>query len=100
MTLTGASRTEEKRIFTASDESAGSKIKHQTAVHLRIESEVEVVERLVSVTKAGLLFAAGQQSARGACEFVRDQTRDQINGGHGFGLRLPQAGFQHSSHSA
>src|ERR1700687_2898057 len=93
MTFPGTTWAQKQGIFAARDEGAGSEIKHQTAIHLRIKSEVEVVERLVGITKAGLLSAAVQQAVRAAGEFVRDQTRDQINGRHGFRFGLPSARF-------
>ena len=100
MALARAAWTEKERIFPARDESAGGQIEHQTAVHLRIESEIEVVQRLVGVAKAGLLSAALQQAIRAPGEFIRDQTRNQIDGHHGFGLRLLQACFKHTRHAA
>jgi hypothetical protein len=99
MAFACAARTEKERIFPSRDESARGEIEYQTAVHLRIESEIEVVERLVGVAKAGLLSAAVQQAIRAPGEFIRDQTRNQINGRHDFGLRLLQACFEYARHA-
>jgi len=54
----------------------------------------------VQVAKAGLFAAPFQQPVSATSELVGEQARDQINGRHGFGLGLPQAGFQHSGHAA
>ena len=67
---------------------AGGQIEDQAAIHLRVEGEVEIIERSVRVAKAGLFTPSLQQTISAAGEFVGDQTRDQIDGGHGFGLSL------------
>ena len=41
--LSGAAGTEKQGVFPAIDEAAGGKIEDQTAVHLGVEGEVEVV---------------------------------------------------------
>jgi hypothetical protein len=85
---------------TLGNEAACCQIEDQAAIHFRIEGEVEVVQGLVWIAEAGLLAPAFQQSIAAACEFVRDQTRDQIDGRHGFGLGLAQACFQHGRDAA
>ena len=100
MTLARAAGPEKQRILAPIDEGAGGEIEDQAAIHLGVEGEVEVVERLVGVAEAGLLAAAFQQAVGAAGEFVGDQSREQIDGSHRFGLRLPQAGFQHGGHAA
>ena len=70
------------------DERAGGQIEHQAAIHFRIEAEVEVVERAFGIAESGLFAAAVQQPVGAACQFVGNQTRDQIDGRHRFGLRL------------
>lgn len=72
----------------------------KAAVHLGVEGEVEVVQRLVGIAEAGLFAASFQQTVGAAGEFVRDQAGEQIDGRHGFGLRLMQARFQHLGHAA
>ena len=52
------------------------------------------------VAKGGLFAPAFQQAVAAPGEFVGDQTRDQIDGRHGFGLRLMQTCFQHGGHAA
>jgi hypothetical protein len=47
-----------------------------------------------------MLAAALQQSIGTACELVRNEARDQIDGRHGFRLGLAEAGFQHGGHTA
>jgi hypothetical protein len=82
------------------NEGAGGQFKDQAAVHLLVEVEVEVVECLKRVAELGLLAAALQHAVGATGEFVGDQTRDQIQRGHRFGLSLPQTGFQHRGHTS
>jgi hypothetical protein len=56
----GPAGAEKQRVFALVDEPAGSQIEHQTAIHFRIESEVEAVECAVGVAKASLFAAALQ----------------------------------------
>src|SRR5579871_626782 len=93
--LARATWPEEQCVFSPLDEGAGGEIEDEAAIHLGIEGEIEVVERLVDIAEARLFPAALQQAISAACEFVGNETREQINGGHGFGLCLPQPGFQH-----
>src|SRR6202158_5290739 len=92
--------TQEKCIFPLADEGAGGQVKHQTAIHLRVESEVEVVQSLVRVAEGGLFAPAIQESLAAAGKLVIHQTRDQIDRRHGFGLCLAQSGFQHGGGAA
>jgi hypothetical protein len=55
---------------------------------LLVKAEVEVIERLQWVTKAGLLTASFQQTIATHDQFIGNQTRDEINGGHSFSLGL------------
>jgi len=41
-----------------------------------------------------------EQALAAAREFVADQTRDQIDRRHGFGLCLSEPDFQHLGHAA
>ena len=100
MTLAGAGRTEKQGVFVARDEGAGGEIEDQTAIHLLVESEVEVVEGLLGVAELGLLFPTLQEALATQGEFVGDQAREQIDGGERFGLGLAQTGLQHGGHSA
>lgn len=92
--------TEKQRIFPAVDEGSGGEVEDEAAVHLGVEGEVEVIECLVGIAEAGVLAAPFEQAVGAACEFVRDQAGEQIEGSHGFGLSLSQAGFQHIGHAA
>ena len=65
---------------------------------LKLKSKLSSV--LSGSRKRGLFAAALQQPVGAAREFVRDQAGDQIDGGHGFGLSLAQARFQHCGHAA
>ena len=54
MALARAARAEEERILAPADEGAGGQVEDETAIDLRVESEVEVVEGFVGITEAGL----------------------------------------------
>ena len=41
-----------------------------------------------------------EQPVAATGQFIGNQTRDQIDRGHGFGLGLTQSGFQHSGDAA
>src|SRR5215831_16945233 len=55
MTLAGAAGTEKQSVFPPADEATGGQIEYQAAIHLRVESEIEVVQHLVRVAEGGLL---------------------------------------------
>jgi hypothetical protein len=95
-----AAGSEKERIFAAINEGSGGEIEDQTAVHLGIEAEVETIERLVRIAEAGVFAAPFEQAVRAPGEFVRDQRGKQVDGRHGFGLSLKQAGFEHVGHAA
>jgi hypothetical protein len=61
---------------------------------------VEVIETLVGVAEAGLFAASLKQSIGTACQFVRNNASNEIDGCHPFGLGLAQSGFEHSGHAA
>jgi hypothetical protein len=58
MTFAGSAGAEKQRVFALIDECGGGQVKHQTAIHLRIEGEVEVIECPVSIAKRGLFTTA------------------------------------------
>ena len=100
MTLPAAGWTEKQSVFMAGDEGAGGQIEDQTAIHLLVEIEVEVVEGPLWIAKLGLLAPSFQQSVAATREFVRDQAGEEVDGSHGFGLSLVQTRFEHRSDSA
>src|SRR5260370_11228955 len=65
----------------ASDEGAGGQVEDQTAIHLLMDVEVEVVEAPLWVAKLGLLGPSLQQAIPATSEFIRDQTREEVDGG-------------------
>src|SRR5260370_40041049 len=79
----------------ASDEGAGGQVEEQTAIHLLVEVEVEVVEAPLWIAKLGLLGPSLQQAISATSEFIRDQTGEEVARGHGFGLSFAETGFQH-----
>ena len=66
------------------DEGARGQIEDETSIHFRVETEVEVIQcsMLGSRNSAGLLAPSFQQAVAAAGQFVADQARDQIDGGH------------------
>ena len=82
----------------AGDEGAGSQLKDQAAIHLGVEGEIKVVEGSEGIPKFGLFASAFEQAVGPPGEFIGDQTGDQVQGGHGFGLSLTQACFEHRRH--
>ena len=77
----------------------GGKIEDQATVHLRVEGEVKVIESLVRVAEAGVFAAPFEEAIGAPGEFVGDQRGEQVNGRHGLGLCLPQAGFEYAGHA-
>src|SRR5713101_5128533 len=65
-----------------------------------LKVEVEVVEAPLGVAKLGLLGPALEQAIAATSEFVRDQAGEEVDGGHGFGLRLVETGFQYGGNAA
>ena len=98
--LARAAGAEKQRIFPLGKERARGQVKDQAAIHLRIEGEVEVVQRLVHVAERGLFAPPVEQSFAAPGQLVGDQTGDQIDRRHRFGLGLAQSGFQHSGDAA
>ncbi len=92
--------TEKQGVFVAGDKGAGGQVEDQTAIHLLVEAEVEVVQGLLGVAELRLLCPPLQQPLTTPSEFVGDQTGEQVDGGERFGLCLAQTGLQHGSHSA
>src|SRR5215472_16646163 len=86
MTLARAAGAEKESIFPLGNEGARGQVEDQTAVDLGIEGEIEIVQRLLRVAEGGLLAPPLQQALAATGELIGDQTRDQIEGGHGFGL--------------
>jgi hypothetical protein len=62
----GAAGAEKQRVLALVDEGTGGEIEDQAAIHLRIESEVEVIECPVGIAKAGLLLWCEQNVDLGA----------------------------------
>ena len=56
--LAGSAGAEKQCIFALVDEGGGGQVEDQTAIHFRIEGEVEVIESSVGIAKGGLFPAA------------------------------------------
>jgi len=78
----------------ASHEGAGGQVEDQTAIHLLVEVEVEVVEAPLWVAKLGLRGPSLQQAIAAMSEFVRDQAGEEVDRGDGFGLEIGGDGFR------
>jgi hypothetical protein len=100
MTFARARWPEKQAVFVASDEGTGSQVEDQTAIHLSVEVEVEVIESFLSVSELGLFFSALQQSLAPPSEFIGDETGEEVDRGHGFSLSLTKAGFEYGGDSA
>ena len=100
VTFAAARRTKKQGVFAPSDPAGGGQIEDQTAIHLGVELEVEVIQLLVGVAELRLLVAPLQQPLAAAGKFVGDQRGDQVDGRHVLRLRLQQACFQHGGHAA
>src|SRR5260221_9972949 len=85
--------TQEKCIFPFADEGTGGQVKHQAAIHLRVEGEIEVVQSLVRVAEGGLFAPAIQESLAAAGQFLAPHTGDQSYWRPWFGVGPAQAGF-------
>ena len=77
----------------ASDEGSGGQVEDQTAIHLLVEVEVEVVEGPLRVAKLGLLGPALQQTIAATSEFVRDQAGEEVDGGRALQKAASSKGF-------
>jgi hypothetical protein len=84
----------------AGEEGSGGQVEDQTAIHLLIEVEVEVVEAPLWVAKLGLLCPALEQAIAATSEFVGDQAGEEVDGGHRFGLSLVETGFKYGRDTA
>src|SRR5579859_1992064 len=84
----GAAGTEKQRVFPLSDEGAGSQVEDQAAIHLRVKTKVEIIQSSLRVAEGGLFSSPLQQTVAAPSQFVSNQARDQIDGGHSFGLCL------------
>ena len=93
-------RTKKQGVFAPSDPAGSGQVEDQTAIHLWIELEVEVIQLLVGVTELRLLVAPLQQPLAATGKFVGDQDGDQVDGSHGLRLSLQQTRFQHGGHAA
>src|SRR5215469_3042714 len=100
MTFSRSRGAQEKAVFMASHEGRVGEIKHQAPIHFRVEGEVEAIKGLVLVAEGGLLFSALEQAIAATIQFIGDEAGEEVEGRHGFGLRLVQASFQNRSHPA
>jgi hypothetical protein len=78
MAFPAAGWTEKQGIFMAGDESARGQVEDQAAIHLLVEVEVEVVERLLRITKLRLLTSPLQQTLTSFGQLVGDRAGEQI----------------------
>ena len=92
--------TDEQRIFAPLDEACRGQVEDETAIHLWVKGEIEVVDRPLRIAERGFLPASDQQTITTAREFVMDQCRQQIDRRHRLGLCLAQSCFQYGGHAA
>src|SRR5580658_5394501 len=99
MAFAGAAGAEKQRVLPLPDEGAGGQIEDKAAIHLRVETEVEIIQSSLRVAEGGLFTPSFQQTVTASGQLVRDQARDQIDGRHGFGLSLTQSCFEDGGHA-
>ena len=87
MTLAGAGRAEKEHVFASFDEARGRELEDELTVHLLVEVEVEAVEGLAVVAKAGLLDAAREQAILAAQQLVADERGEEVDVGLALGRR-------------
>ena len=97
--LARTGRAQKQGVLALGDEARGRELEDERAVDLRVEGEVEAVERAVGVTESGLLVPPGEQPVLAPLEFVVDERRDEVDGGHLLGLGLLQARVEHVGHA-
>src|SRR5436190_4897966 len=95
-----AAGTEKQCIFSPRNESAGGQIEDEAAIHFGVEVEIEIIEGFLGIAKLSLFAAAIEQAVAAPGEFVINQASNEVDGRHGFSLRLMDPGFQHGSDAA
>jgi hypothetical protein len=76
------------------DPARGRQLEDEDAVHLLVEVEVEGIEPLADVAKAGELHPAFEKPILPAEQFVLHEPGEEIDGGEFLGLRFEQAGLE------
>ncbi len=99
MALAGARRAEEEAVLVLRDEAAGGEFEDEPAIHLLVELEVEGVERLAHVPKAGLLEAAVEEPILTPEQLVADERGEEVDRGELLGLRLEQSRLEAGGHA-
>ncbi len=77
----------------------GGEFEDEPAIHLLVELEVEGVERLADVPKAGLLEAAVEEPILPPEQLVADERGQEVDRGQLLGLRLEQSRLQAGGHA-
>src|SRR5438034_8621192 len=86
--LAGAGRAQEEGIVVLRDPARGSELEHERAVHLLVGVEVERVQALADIPKAGLLYKALEEAILAPDQLVLDEPGEEIDGRQLLGLRL------------
>ena len=84
MALARTGRAQKQGVLALGDEARGRELED---------------ERAVGVTESGLLVPPGEQPVLAPLEFVVDERRDEVDGGHLLGLGLLQARVEHVGHA-
>jgi hypothetical protein len=100
MTLAGAGRAEKQAVLMFGDEVGRGQVEDEAAVHLLVEVEVEVIERLLWIAELGGLSATVQQTVTATIQFIGNEARDEINRRHALGLSLMKTCFQDGGDAA
>src|SRR5438132_8886940 len=98
MALAGAGRAEEEAVLVLGDEAAGGEFEDEAAIELPIEVEIEGVEGLADVAKAGLFEAALEEPILPAEQFVADERREEVDRGQRLRVGLEEPRLQAGGH--
>jgi hypothetical protein len=98
MALAGAGRTQEKRVFTLTDEAGRGQLVDERPIHLLVEIKIKPVEGTIRITEAGLFVPTGKKPVLPALQFVTDERGDQIERREFLGLGMAEAGFENVGH--
>lgn len=73
VTLASPAGAEKQRVFPLSDEVAGGQIEGEAAIHLRVKTEVEIIQSSLWVAERCLFTPPFQQAVSASGQFVCHQ---------------------------
>jgi hypothetical protein len=91
MTLAGARRTEEERVFPLLYEACRGQLVEQGAIHFLVEIKVEAIERSIRIAEARLFVAPIEEPILATLQLVGDERADKIERHKLLDLRLTES---------